>query len=151
MSNLWEDEKVWLRMTDPGVTQILAISVDPLTENIFYIIPERGAVLTNIINAKNDIIDIGNGELRNREDVAEIVRKEITSTLARLQRNHKPYGPLREENIFLCQGHVLIENLLLVKSSCQSKELDERQEHSKNLDKLRCIIERMLDYRPKYI
>ena len=43
-------------MDDPGVTKILAIAVDPLTENIFYIIPEQGSALINVINCSGDLI-----------------------------------------------------------------------------------------------
>ena len=145
MSNLWEDEKDWLKITVPGVTQILAIAVDPLTENIFYIIPERGTALTDVIDNNKDQIDMGDGKLRGRDDVAETVRKEITSTLAKLQKSGKSYGPLREENVFFFQGKVLIENQLLVKS-CAFQDFDEKEEHSQNLLRLNVIIANILAY-----
>jgi len=145
VSNLWEDEKDWLKITVPGVTQILAIAVDPLTENIFYIIPERGTALTDVIDNNKDQIDMGDGKLRGRDDVAETVRKEITSTLTKLQKSGKSYGPLREENVFFFQGKVLIENQLLVKS-CAFQDFDEKEEHSQNLLRLNVIIANILAY-----
>ena len=64
VSNLWEDEAKWLKLSDPGVSQILAIAVDPLTENIFYIIPERGLGISEVIaSCSSEVIELGNGLL----------------------------------------------------------------------------------------
>eukprot|EP00092_Neocalanus_flemingeri_P036830 GFUD01040091.1.p1 GENE.GFUD01040091.1~~GFUD01040091.1.p1 ORF type:complete len:518 (+),score=92.69 GFUD01040091.1:99-1652(+) len=152
VSNLWEEEKDWLRLTDPGVTQILAIAVDPLTENIFYIIPERGHVLTEVINTCSDVIDMGDGELRKRQDMVEIIGNSVIETLKRLSQKGLSYGPLKEENIFLCHGQVLLENQLMVKptSPCNCTDVDHpsgfyASENLRNLHKLGLILARLLN------
>eukprot|EP00092_Neocalanus_flemingeri_P011199 GFUD01012064.1.p1 GENE.GFUD01012064.1~~GFUD01012064.1.p1 ORF type:complete len:524 (+),score=132.20 GFUD01012064.1:388-1959(+) len=152
VGNLWEDEKDWLRLTDPGVTQILAIAVDPLTENIFYIIPERGHVLTEVINTCSGVIDMGDGEKRKRQDMVEIIGKSVIETLKRLSKKGLSYGPLKEENIFLCHGQVLLENQLMVKPSspCNCTDVDHpsgfyASENLRNLHKLGLILARLLN------
>ena len=107
MGNLWEDDAKWLKLSDPGVTQILAIAVDPLTENIFYIIPERGIPISEIINNSSDDIDMGNRGTLKRPDLVNTIGISVLATLERLYQNGLSYGPLREENIFLCQSQVL--------------------------------------------
>ena len=131
-------------MDDPGVTKILAIAVDPLTENIFYIIPEQGSALINVINCSGDLIDMGNGTCRTRREVAEIARIQLKSTLERLQKSGKPYPSLKEEHIVIYEGQVLLENKLLVKLACKTFNLEKLKEHEQNLHKLDCILDNLL-------
>jgi len=142
VSNLWKEEKDWLGITDVGVTQILAIAVDPLTENIFYISPERGVTLTEFLNAKCDDV-----ERRKKEEFVKDVKETVTDTLNRLHETGKFYGPLKEENIFVSHGDVLIENKLLVKNnfSCEPKSLDPAVEHLQNLERLSCMLQQLTD------
>jgi len=140
VSNLWSDEADWLMLRDPGVTQILAIAVDPLTENIFYIIPERGTALTNLFNNSNDTIDVKNETFRTKVEMAEFIKTRVTSTLETLLKSGKPYGPLKEEHIFINQGEVLIENKLLVKPVRITSDQDIWQEHKQNMHNLDCIL-----------
>jgi len=127
-------------LRDPGVTQILAIAVDPLTENIFYIIPERGTALTNLFNNSNDTINVKNETFRTKVEMAEFIKTRVTSTLETLLKSGKPYGPLKEEHIFINQGEVLIENKLLVKPVRITSDQDIWQEHKQNMHNLDCIL-----------
>ena len=127
-------------MEDPGVTKILAIAVDPLTENIFYIIPEQGSTLTNAMNCSGELINMGNGTFRTREEVAELVKIQIQSTLERLKKSGKTYPPLKEEHIIISKGQVLIENKLLVKLGC-STDLEKCKEHEQNLQNSDCVMD----------
>ena len=126
------------------MTEIYAIAVDPLTENIFYIIPEPGNSLDKLLNTDHDNIDMGDGVLRTREEVAHLVKEKVESTLERLFQYGKPYGPLREENILIYEGKILLENRLLLKQSrgttCQPKSAEREQ----NLKDLQIIIESVL-------
>ena len=49
VSNLWEEQEDWLCLSDPGVTPILALAVDPLTENIFYIVPNTPRTIEQVL------------------------------------------------------------------------------------------------------
>jgi hypothetical protein len=151
VGNLWEDDTKWLKLADPGITQILAIAVDPLTENIFYIIPERGIPISEIINNSSDDIDMGNRGTLKRPDLVNTIGISVLATLERLYQNGLSYGPLREKNIFLCrQSQVLLENPLMVKSCSPCLDLDHlstpySSEKVCNLHKLGIILARILD------
>ena len=131
-------------LRDPGVTEIFGIAVDPLTENIFYIIPEQGYSLESILNNTQNIVDIGDGVDRTRQEVADFVEEKVESTLERLLECGKAYGPLKEENIVLFQGQVLLENRLLLKQSRGSVTKHSLEEHQQNLKDLQCIKESVM-------
>ena len=156
MGNLWEDDAKWLKLADPGVTQILAIAVDPLTENIFYIIPERGIAISEIINNSSNDIDMGNSGTLKRPDLVNTICMSVLATIERLYQSGLGYGQLREENIFLCQSKVLLENPLMVKSSSPYLDLDHlstpySSEKVCNLHKFGIILARILDPDTEYV
>lgn len=156
VGNLWEDDAKWLKLADPGVTQILAIAVDPLTENIFYIIPERGIPISEIINNSSNDIDMGNSGTLKRPDLVNTICISVLATIERLYQSGLGYGQLREENIFLCQSKVLLENPLMVKSSSPYLDLDHlstpySSEKVCNLHKFGIILARILDPNTEYV
>ena len=72
--------------------------------------------------------------------MAEFIKTRVTSTLETLLKSGKPYGPLKEEHIFINQGEVLIENKLLVKPVRITSDQDIWQEHKQNMHNLDCIL-----------
>ena len=144
VSNLWAEESEWLMLRDPGVTEIFAIAVDPLTENIFYIIPEPGDTLATILNTGNAALDVGDGVVRTKQEVSDFVKEKVRSTFERLMRTGKTYGPIREENISIQDGVVLLENRLLLKPSRETGGKDRWEEHQQNLQDLDTILESVL-------
>ena len=151
VSNLWMEECDWLMLRDPGVREIFGIAVDPLTENIFYIIPEAGYSLESVLNTSQDIVDIGDGVDRTKQEVADLVEEKVKSTLERLLECGRAYGPLKEENIFLQQGQVVLENRLILKQSWGSANKHSGEEHQQNLKALQCIMESVMKLRPTEI
>jgi len=147
VSNLWEDEAKWLKLSDPGVSQILAIAVDPLTENIFYIIPERGLGISEVIaSCSSEVIELGNGETRDKPDFVNIVGTSVLNTLERLSKAGLSYGPLREENISISHGEVRLENPVMVKSSSPCLDLEQHSSNiGSNLYSLGAILARIFD------
>ena len=80
--------------------------------------------------------------IRTKEEVSEFVKEKVRSTLERLMRTGKTYGPIREENISIQDGVVLLENRLLLKPSRETRGKEE--EHQQNLQDLDTILESVL-------
>jgi len=115
VGNLWEEESQWIKLNDDGVNPILAIAIDPLTENIFYIINQGVYNVAHVLNT--------NKEAAN--EVLELLEKVWSSaceTLDRLCERDLIYNSIKEENIKLCNEIVLLENPLMVKSVATNVE-----------------------------
>ena len=82
--NVWKDKEDWLKVID-GVQNILATSVDTVTENIFYIVNDHFSSLKTVIETDQEFVDLGDGVRRERAEVARLVYGRILDTLTRLE------------------------------------------------------------------
>ena len=113
---MWKDKEDWLNVID-GVQSILATSVDPVTENIFYIVNDHFSSLKTVIKTDQECLDLGDGVRRDRVEVARLVSARVLATLARLERLGLSYNTVSPDTILLdTGGQIFLQNKLIVKS-----------------------------------
>ena len=114
--NVWKDKEDWLNVID-GVQNILATSVDTVTENIFYIVNDHFSSLKTVIKTDQEFVDLGDGVRRDRVEVARLVCGRVLATLATLERLGLPYNTVSPDTILLdTGGQIFLQNQLIVKS-----------------------------------
>ena len=114
--NVWKDKEDWLKVID-GVQNILATSVDTVTENIFYIVNDHFSSLKTVIETDQEFVDLGDGVRRERAEVARLVYGRILDTLTRLERLGLAYNTVTPHTILLdTAGQIFLQNQLIVKS-----------------------------------
>jgi len=141
-SNLWEEQRAWLLGLDTQlIRHVLALAVDPLTENIFYILDvDRGENLSSLVSRLNPSttkVQLGDGLERSFSEAADMIEEGITRALADLTRAGLSYPGLRQDRVWVQDGQVLLENGLLVKGSPatpvdQSSLTDVLRDHAKD-------------------
>lgn len=124
-SNLWEEQKAWLLgLNTHLVRHVLALAVDPLTENIFYILDiDRGENLSSLLSRLNpdcSKICLGDGVERPRGEAADIIEEGVARALAALKSVGLAYPCLRQDRVWIHNGQVTLENGLLVKGSAST-------------------------------
>ena len=113
---MWKDKEEWLNVIE-GVQNILATSVDPVTENIFYIVNDHFSSLKTVIQKYQEYVDLGDGVPRDRVEVVRLVSARVLSTLRRLERLGLSYNTVSPDTILLdTRGQVFLQNQLIVKS-----------------------------------
>ena len=114
--NVWKDKEDWLNVID-GVQNILATSVDTVTENIFYIVNDHFSSLKTVIKTDQEFVDLGDGVRRDRVEVARLVCGRVLATLATLERLGLAYNTVSPDTILLdTGGQIFLQNQLIVKS-----------------------------------
>ena len=114
--NVWKDKQDWLNVID-GVQNILATSVDPVTENIFYIVNDHFSSLKTVIKTDQECLDLGDGVRRDRAEVARLVCARVLATLTTLERLGLSYHTVSPHTILLdTGGQIFLQNQLIVKS-----------------------------------
>ena len=114
--NVWKDKEDWLNVID-GVQNILATSVDTVTENIFYIVNDHFSSLKTVIKTDQECVDLGDGVRRDREEVARRVCAGVLATLRRLERLGLTYSTVSPDTILLDSGgQIFLQNQLIVKT-----------------------------------
>jgi len=121
-SNLWEEQKAWLLgLNTHLVRHVLALAVDPLTENIFYILDlDRGENLSSILSRLYpdcSKVCLGDGVERECSEAADIIEEGVARALAALKSVGLSYPGLRQDRVWIQDGQVVLENGLLVKGS----------------------------------
>jgi len=121
-SNLWEEQRAWLLgLNTELVRHVLALAVDPLTENIFYILDvDRGENLSSLLSRLNPScskVCLGDGVVRSCSEAADMIEEGVTRALAALQSVGLTYPGLRQDRVWIQDGQVVLENGLLVKGS----------------------------------
>jgi len=121
-SNLWEEQKAWLLgLNTQLVRHVLALAVDPLTENIFYILDlDRGENLSSLLSRLYpdcSKVCLGDGVERQRSDAADLIEEGVARALSALKSVGLAYPGLRQDRVWIHNGQVVLENGLLVKGS----------------------------------
>ena len=113
---MWKDKEDWLNVIE-GVQSILATSVDPVTENIFYIVNDHFSSLKSVIKTDQECLDLGDGVRRDRAEVARLVSARVLATLTTLERLGLSYHTVSPDTILLdTGGQIFLQNKLIVKS-----------------------------------
>lgn len=126
-SNLWEEQRAWLLGLNTELVQhVLALAVDPLTENIFYILDvDRGENLSSLVSKLDPChtkVNLGDGVERNCDEAANIIEEGVNRALAALKTVGLTYPGLRQDRVWVHEGQVVLENGLLVKSSASTPD-----------------------------
>jgi len=121
-TNLWEEQRAWLLGLNTQLVQhVLALAVDPLTENIFYILDlDRGENLSSLLSRVDPIcskVCLGDNVERSCTEAADIIDGGVTRALADLKSVGLTYPGLRQDRVWIHEGQVVLENGLLVKGS----------------------------------
>jgi len=124
-SNLWEEQKSWLLgLNTQMVRHVLALAVDPLTENIFYILDlDRGEHLSSLLSRLTpdcSKVCLGDGVDRPCDEAADIIEEGVSRALAALKSLGLAYPGLRQDRVWIHDGQVTLENGLLVKGSAST-------------------------------
>ena len=113
---MWKDKEDWLNVID-GVQNILATSVDSVTENIFYIVNDHFSSLETVIKTDQEYVDLGDGVQRDRVGVVRLVSARVLATLTTLERLGLTYSTVSPDTILLdSRGQIFLQNQLIVKS-----------------------------------
>jgi len=121
-TNLWEEQRAWLLGLNTQLVQhVLALAVDPLTENIFYILDlDRGENLSSLLSRVDPScskVCLGDNVERSCTEAADIIDGGVTRALADLKSVGLTYPGLRQDRVWIREGQVVLENGLLVKGS----------------------------------
>lgn len=144
--NVWKDKEDWLKVID-GVQNILATSVDTVTENIFYIVNDHFSSLKTVIETDQEFVDLGDGVRRERAEVARLVYGRILDTLTRLARLGLAYNTVTPHTILLdTAGQIFLQNQLIVKSHSVSENPNPGDNQSGLAISLARIIQLDIDF-----
>ena len=113
---MWKDKEDWLDSIE-GVQDILATCVDSLTQNIFYIINQDFSSLTTLINTDQELINLGDGVERDRQEAVRLIYRSVVRTLRSLERLGLTYNTVCPHTILFSQGKIFLQNQLIVKSN----------------------------------
>lgn len=130
-SNLWDEHRGWLTgLKTDKVRQVLALAVDPLTENIFYIMDiDRGESLASLCSRVSQDQD-GSSQSQSQsqcphtvESLSSLVRSGCEAALSECTHLGLTYPGLRPDRVWIVKGEVLLENGLVVKGGIPGQDL----------------------------
>lgn len=123
-SNLWEEQRGWLTGLDTErVRQVLALAVDPLTENIFYIMDiDRGETLSSLVSrvsSYDSLISLDDELALTRDEAITLITEGTQAALDDCNKAGLTFPGLRPDRVWLVKGKVVLENGLMVKGGVQ--------------------------------
>ena len=115
--NVWKDKEDWLQHID-GVQDVLATTVDAVTENIFYIIEDDYMTLSEFSKKSEDTLSCHLSlENNDREDEIQEVGERVRRTLRHIDMMRLTFRLSSEDQILVKGSKIFLQNPLLTKKS----------------------------------
>ena len=113
--NVWKDKEDWLQSIE-GVQAILATTVDPVTENIFYIIEDDFMTLSEFLKKSDDTLScIFDLDKNGREDEIQELGERVKRILRQIETMRLTFILSSIDQILVRGSNIFLQNPLLTK------------------------------------
>jgi len=113
--NVWKDKEDWLQSIE-GVQDVLATTVDAVTENIFYIIEDDFMTLSEFLKKSDETLnDIFALDKNGREDEIQELGERVERILRQIETMRLTFILSSVDQILVKGNNIVLQNPLLTK------------------------------------